>query len=91
MESNVSTDQNSLLGWAIAGVTSVVSTLLGGLLAIFRLREGENSKRIEALETSVVEITEKADTCEEERGELRSKCAVLEFKVEQLENRMRTE
>ncbi len=75
-------------GWVLAGIGGVISTLLSGLIAIFRIRESEISRNITKLEAALDDTSKKADKCEEDRAHLFSTCEVLKYKVETLENKV---
>jgi chromosome segregation ATPase len=75
------TPDSSILGWAIAGVMTIISALTTGLLTLFRIRESENAKNIEKLETSLTALSNKADKCEEDRHTLDKKCEVLQVQL----------
>ena len=75
-------------GWVLAGIGAIVSTLLTGVVTLFRMRENENSKAITKLETSLTHFSEKADKCEQDRHVLFTNCKVLETKMQMLDSRM---
>lgn len=66
----------------------MIATLSGALSYIFKLRENENSKRIEELNESIVSISQKSDKCEEDRFHLFAKCEVLQTKLDSLEEKL---
>lgn len=79
---------SGLVGWALAGVGGVVSALLTGVVTLFRMRESENAKAIQRLESSHAEISMKSDKCEADRVELFAKCQVLDCKLQLLEQQI---
>ncbi len=74
-------DLNGFSGWVTAGIATIIATLSSVVAWLFKLRENENSRHIESLTKQVETISVKADKCEEERGELRTKIEVLETKL----------
>jgi hypothetical protein len=81
--------QNSegMLGWILAGVGTIVSTL-AGLVAFFYRQQINDHKDREAELSQRLDIVEKrADACENDREELRIKCAVIEARINALENK----
>lgn len=81
-------EQNSLTGWMLAGIATVIATLSSTVAWLFKLRENENTKRLADLTSEVAMISVKADKCEQERGELKIQCAVMQGKVSVLETRL---
>jgi hypothetical protein len=81
-------EENSLTGWMLAGIATVIATLSSTVAWLFRLRENENSKHISSLTEEVATISIKADKCEVERGELKIECALMKGKIELLETKM---
>ncbi len=90
---------NGLLPWALAGVGGVVSTLLTGLVWLFRLRESENAKAIAEMKDvhakAIAELKAahevaqaKSDKCEEDRSQLFARCEVLEVKLAHVEQKV---
>lgn len=79
---------NGFTGWVLAGVGAVISTLLSGLIALFRIRESEITRNITKLELSLDETMKRADKCEDDRTHLFSTCEVLKYKVETLEQKV---
>ena len=90
MPAIVNSEQNGVTGWVLAGVGAVVSTLLTGVVTLFRMRESENSKAISKLEQSLLEVSGKADKCEQDRHTLFTSCEVMKVKLEVLERRVST-
>lgn len=85
--SNESTTFFSLV-WA--GVATVIAALSSALTYLFKLRENENSKRIDELKTEVRDIRSQADKCEDDRSHLFAKCQVFEVKVDTLEKSLKS-
>ena len=81
-------ENGGFTGWVLAGIGAIVSTLLTGVVTLFRMRENENAKAIIKLETSLSEVSNKADKCEEDRHILFTNCKVLETKMQMLDSRM---
>lgn len=79
---------NGITGWFTAGIATVVASLSSVVAFLFKLRENENTRRITELKEEVKTISVKADKCEEERGELRTECAMMRGKIETLETRL---
>lgn len=65
-----------------------MSTLLTGLVTLFRMRENENAKAIARLEEKVAITETKAEKCEQDRTVLYASCEVLKVKLETLEKRI---
>lgn len=86
----MSEETNGFTGWVLAGIGAVVSTLLSGIITLFRMRESENTKAITKLEHSLIEVSSKADKCEEDRHTLFTSCEVMKFKLDVLEKRVST-
>jgi septal ring factor EnvC (AmiA/AmiB activator) len=80
------TTESSIIPWVLAAIGAVVSALLTGVVKLFQLRENENAKAIAKLEEKVAVVETKADKCEEERGELRTTCALLEREIKLLQD-----
>lgn len=81
-------EQNSLTGWMLAGVATVIATLSSTVAWLFKLRENENAKHLSNLTDEVATISAKADKCEQERGELKIECAVMKGKLSVLETKL---
>jgi chromosome segregation ATPase len=81
----MSIEQNSLTGWMLAGIATVIATLSSTVAWLFKLRENENAKRLSELKSDVETINAKADKCEVEREGLKVECAVMRSKIETLE------
>jgi chromosome segregation ATPase len=84
----VSGESDSLTGWVLAGIGGIMSTLLTGLVTLFRMRENENTKAIAELKEKATVLEERSEKCESDRAELSSSCAVLKTKMEFLEQRI---
>lgn len=77
--------QTGILGWVIAGVGTIVTTL-SGLVAMFYQQQIRDYKAIEIeLKNKVLELESRADKCEQDREELRISQARLEERVAMLE------
>lgn len=74
--------------WYVASASIIIATLSGALSYIFKLRENENTKRIDELKLLVTTIEQKSDKCEDERFHLFAKCEVLQTKVDMLEKKL---
>lgn len=81
MDSN----DNSYMGWVLAGVASIVGTLSTVVAYLFRKSEFDNAQAIKKLEEHNAEVAKKADDCEKDRTTLFATCEVLKVKVENLE------
>jgi septal ring factor EnvC (AmiA/AmiB activator) len=81
----MTSEENSLTGWMLAGIASVIATLTSTVAWLFKLRENENAKRLSELKSDVETINAKADKCEVEREGLKVECAVMRSKIETLE------
>ncbi len=68
----------------------MIAALSSALTYIFKLRENENSKRIDELKTEVKDIRSQADKCEDDRSELFAKCQLFEYKVNTLEKSLKS-
>ena len=84
----MSEEANGLTGWVLAGIGAIVSTLLTGVVTLFRMRESENAQAISKLEHNLIAINGKADKCEEDRHSLFTSCEVLKIKLDVLEKRV---
>ena len=84
----VTVEQNSLTGWMLAGIATVIAALSSAVAGLFKLRENENAKHIEGLKNEVATISAKADKCEVERGDLKTECALMRGKIEVLETKL---
>jgi len=84
----MSSEANGLTGWVLAGIGAIVSTLLTGVVTLFRMRESENTAAIAKLEKSLAEVSDKADKCEEDRHLLFTSCEVMKIKLDVLEKRI---
>lgn len=84
----MSNDANALSGWVTAGLATILATLSSAVAFLFKLRENENAKRIEDLKTEVQTIGAKSDKCEEERGELKTACAIMKGELEVLKTKL---
>jgi hypothetical protein len=84
----MTTPEAGFTGWVLAGIGAIVSTLLTGVITLFRLRETENAKAISKLEITLEETMKRADKCEDDRTHLFSTCEVLKYKVETLEQKV---
>ena len=91
----------SLTGWVLAGIGAVISTLLTGVIGLFRMREAErdaeraareaeNTQAINELKLTAAKLENKSDKCEADRTELYATCKVLEEKVHALAQRVNT-
>jgi cell division protein FtsB len=90
----------SFFGWVLAGVGTVVATLVGTVTTLWRLNESKNAKAIEeqsrqlvSLETQMKLVKDHAAICEtarieclEDRARLAMKCEMFENRLTQLEN-----
>ena len=79
---------SAITGWFTAGIATVVASLSSVIAFLFKLRENENTRRITELKEEVQTISVKADKCEEERGTLRTECAMMRGKIETLETKL---
>lgn len=84
----MTSETSGLTGWVLAGIGAIVSTLLTGVVTLFRMRESENAQAITKLEQNLATINGKADKCEEDRHLLFTSCKVLETKMAMLDSRM---
>ena len=84
----MSSEQNGLTGWVLAGIATSFATLSSVVAFLFKLRENENAKAITKLETSLQEVSDKAEKCEEDRHLLFTDCELMKFKLEVLEKRV---
>lgn len=82
------TNEQGFTGWVLAGIGAIVSTLLTGVITLFRMRETETARNISKLEMALEETAKKADKCEDDRAHLFSTCEVLKYKVETLEQKV---
>lgn len=86
---------DSTTPWYIAIGSTIITALSSALTYLFKLRENENSKRIDELKTEsaalkqeVKEISSKADQCEADRATLFAECSVLKNEIKNMQTRM---
>lgn len=84
----MTSETSGLTGWVLAGIGAIVSTLLTGVVTLFRMRESENAQAITKLEQNLATINGKADKCEEDRHLLFTSCEVMKIKLDVLEKRI---
>ena len=71
-------EQGGFVGW-IVGIGGLIVTTLSGLVAMFYREQIAEHKAARAkTEAKVIELEKRADTCDDERGSLEVRCAVLE-------------
>ncbi len=81
---------DSATPWYIAIGSTIITALSSALTYLFKLRENENSKRIDELKTEVKDIRSQADKCEDDRSKLFAQCQVFEYKVDTLEKSLKS-
>jgi len=86
-DANAMNENEGILGWVLAGVGTVVSTLAGLVAMFYRQQILEHKTREEDLATRLDIVEKRADTCENDREELRIKCAVIEARIAVLEGK----
>lgn len=95
----MSTDNSSLLGWVLAGIGAVVSTLSTWLVILFRTRESENAKMIAELKSesskAITELKQEiavtraaSQKCEQDRHELFTACELNKFEIKVLKDQL---
>jgi hypothetical protein len=75
----------SYLGWALAGVASVVSGLTGAVAYLYRSQIADFKAAEVDLKAQISLLGKRADVCESDRELLRIKLAVIEARLESLE------
>lgn len=81
-------ETEGITGWVLAGVASIVGTLSSIVAYLYRQQITDYKEIQLDLESRVEKLTERTDTCERERGELRVKCGVLDERCATLEQRV---
>ncbi len=88
---------DSATPWYIAIGSTIITALSSALTYLFKLRENENSKRIDELKSEssslkqeVKDIRAQADKCEDDRSKLFAQCQVFEYKVDTLEKSLKS-
>lgn len=85
---NVDTE-TGITGWVLAGVGTVVTTL-ASLVAMFYRQQITDYKNAEAdLKVEILELKKRADSCEDDREQLRINQARLEVRVATLEREIK--
>ena len=95
----MSTDNQSLFGWVLAGVGAVVSTLSAWVVILFRTRESENTKLIAELKSesskAITELKQEvaitraaSEKCEQDRHELFTACELNKFEIKVLKDQL---
>ena len=86
--------QNVSPGWIVAGIVTIIATLAGAVKLLFSMREGDNAKHIEKLESRLniaeqrlLDSDRKHDECNEDRMRLSIKVAEFEAKLTILERK----
>lgn len=64
--------------WILTGVAATVSTLVAGLVGLWKLNESKNAKDIAELKAELVDCRTRIDECESDRVDLRVRLAQLE-------------
>lgn len=81
--------ETGITGWVLAGVGTIVTTL-ASLVAMFYRQQITDYKHTEAeLRSEVGELKKRADTCEDDREQLRINQARLEVRVATLEREIK--
>ena len=81
-------DENSIIGWVLGGVATVIATLTG-VVAKFYKTQIDDYKAIEhELRVHYSELRQRADECEHDRGDLRVQCARLEERIARVEKKV---
>ncbi len=83
------TDFQSLLGWVLAGVLTIVATLSSVVAFLYKRLDSNNAKTIAALETRCDMLQKKVDECEKDRLDLHRQMAKMEVKIALLEDEMK--
>lgn len=74
-------DYAGFVPWVLAGIGVIVSTLLTGVVSLFRMRETENAKQLDEHKSKIALLEIKSEKCEEQRAELNTKCEVNAQKI----------
>ena len=80
--------QSGLIGWILAAIGTVVSTLAGLVVMFYKNQIADYKATKVELCAKVSELEKRADVCEVDRNQLQIKCAVLESKYGALEQRV---
>ena len=81
-------DYSSFFAWAMAGVASAISTLLGGVIAMWKLNETRNATEIAENKKEIQELKLRCDKCEDDRTDLLVTCARMETRLQQVEKKV---
>jgi len=81
-------EDETIIPWVLAGVGTIVSALLTGVVGLFRLRETENAKVLEEHKTKIAHLELKSDKCDEDRSKLFAQCEVNSFEIKSLKERI---
>ena len=80
---------NGITGWILAGVATVVSTLAGIVAMFYRTQISDYKSNESGLRLEIGELRKRADTCEEDREQLRIKVAVMENRLDKVEREVK--
>jgi len=84
----MSDQNNEIIPWVLAGVTTVAGALSTAVVYMFRKSEFDNAEAIKELKESNRIVSDKADKCEADRHVLFGQCEVMKAKMEMLESKM---
>lgn len=80
-----------LLGWAVAGIASVIATLSSAVAVLYRAIQQGHEERLNDLQIQVdrmrakqCELEEANDQCIQDRARLTAECAHLQLQVDAL-------
>jgi uncharacterized protein YlxW (UPF0749 family) len=82
-------ENEGLTGWILAGVGTIVSTLAGLVAMFYRTQIADYKANESGLRVEVVELRKRADTCEEDREQLRIKVAVMDARLDKVEQEVK--
>lgn len=81
--------ETGILGWVLAGVSTIIASLSGVVTYLFKkIVDDYKANEIE-LKLEIGELKKRADSCEDDREALRIKQALLEARVESLEQQIK--
>lgn len=81
-------DENSILGWVLGGVATVIATLAGVVTKFYKTQIEDYKNTEHGLRDEILELRHRADECESDRGQLRVQCARLEERIVKIEKKV---
>jgi hypothetical protein len=81
------THDNSLTGWVLGGIATVVATLSTVVAALYKKLDANNARTILVLEARCDLLDKRNDACEADRVDLHKICAKHEAEIAMLKER----